>query len=249
MLLTRVEREFVQRLGMSEDDVLDGRQLSQTEIRDAARSQGKLLIIGSECAKSRHRLRTPYGHCAQCDTSKLGYVKRYSISAYVYLARSSSENLFKIGLTESVEQRVRQLNFERYGGAADWRVLRSARAENAGKVEHHAHSLLRSHAVSAQYTKNGRTQEASELFRCDPDTALKAFEAALKWASGHLVSKAATGSTRSRKDAAANKQTKTVSPAATSVIVECGNCSQRVRLILERKGSPKCPRCHTPLRP
>lgn len=249
MLLTRVERAFVQRLGMSEEDVLDGRQLSQKAARDAARGQGKLLVIGSECAKARHRLRTPYGHCVQCDTSKLAYVKRHSISAYVYLARSSSERLFKIGVTEAVEQRVRQLNFERYGGAADWKALRSARAENAGKVEHHAHSLLRSHSVSAGYTKNGRTQEAGELFRCEPDTAFEAFDAALEWASPHPVSKAATGRSRSTKDAAATERTEMVSPAATTVIVECGSCSQRVRLHRDRKGSPKCPRCHTPLGP
>src|SRR5947208_2447587 len=83
VVLTQDEINFLSRHGLSPEDVLDGRHLSQAGARSRAEELGKTLVLGSPCRARGHKLRTRPGHCAQCDPKKIAYQGRFSSPGYV----------------------------------------------------------------------------------------------------------------------------------------------------------------------
>jgi hypothetical protein len=99
----------------------------------------------------------------------------------MYLLRSTAKGLVKIGVAEtSLDQRLRQLCSEKYAGANDWEVVRAESIANAGTLESIAHARLAAFACPVTYVKNKREQRAKEVYSCDLETALAAFDEAIK---------------------------------------------------------------------
>jgi hypothetical protein len=92
----------------------------------------------------------------------------------VYVASSSSVGRVKVGMTTDLEERGKQLNTYRYGGASDWRIVSVVWVERAGEVECKTQYALKDKAVAASYFKAGTEIECHELFACDVQQAKKA---------------------------------------------------------------------------
>jgi hypothetical protein len=172
--LTDGELYFLSRVGLSPDDVHDGRGQSKKYRERAAKEAGKVLVLGPECQAAGHRLRTRSGHCAQCDTRKIAFQERYNAGGYVYIAGSLSGRAIKIGTAQDIPQRERQLRAERHAGYDDWYVLFSIWVNEAGRIENAASSRVISPRVFGTYFKDNIGQTATEVFKCSFSAALTA---------------------------------------------------------------------------
>jgi hypothetical protein len=174
MDLSDNELWFLRRVGLSADDVYDGRGESKDGREWAAKQAGKLLVLGPRCRAAGHRLRTRSGHCAQCDTRKIAYQQRYNSSGYVYIAGSLNGRIIKVGTAQDITQRQRQLRAEQHGGYSDWYVLFSIWVNEAGRVEHDASARVTSPRYFGTYFKDNIEQTATELLQCSFSMALQA---------------------------------------------------------------------------
>ncbi len=180
MPFTDDELRFLRRHRLDEDDVYDGRHQSKEDRYDAAKREGKFLILSSvRCRAAGHRIRTRAGHCFQCDPLKLVYQIRHSKSGYVYVAGSLSARAIKIGTAKDIPQRERQLRAEGYAGFSDWIVLYSIQVSEAGRVEHDASARVPCRRVVSSYFKDGIEQTAVEVLKCSFGDAMKAIEQSL----------------------------------------------------------------------
>jgi hypothetical protein len=87
------------------------------------------------------------------------------------LQASLATKRIKVGMTTDLKQRVQHLNMYGYGNASDWEMLTFAKTERAGECEFEVHSKLTNYAVSATYTKAGKTYDCYEIFSCNLKTA------------------------------------------------------------------------------
>jgi hypothetical protein len=177
--LSDEEKRFLTQHGIPTKDVLDVRSVRRREWEPQAKTRGVYIVLGSPCGRAGHRLRTRAGHCAQCDPKKIAFQKRHSATGFVYVAFSVAQKLVKIGSTSSINTRGRTLRNQEYAGANDWRIRRWARVKNMGKVENDAHSLLKGSSSPRAYQKDGRPQQAAEVYRCHPLEAIKALRTAV----------------------------------------------------------------------
>lgn len=174
MKLTEAEIAFLKSQKLTEDDVFDchGRNMQQSKA--LARQYGKPVLLGEPCKTAGHRLRTRSGHCAQCDTSKLGFQQRHRTRGRVYLAYSANANLLKIGSTINLVARKAKLSFDAIGKARDWRFIFHVEVMDSGRLEQAAHVALSRYATAIPYNKDGAKQISRECFRCKPIVAANA---------------------------------------------------------------------------
>lgn len=143
------------------------------------KAAGAMFAVNTTpCSASKHRIRTRAGHCAMCDTAKIGYMKRHEASGIVYLATSKKGHLVKVGMTERLAERVEQLNSYRYGGQSDWVLKKHKRCERAGYHESQIHKILASWRHDCEYYKDGTWQSCYEVFACSEAVAIDAFDKA-----------------------------------------------------------------------
>jgi hypothetical protein len=174
MPFTDDELRFLRWHGLDQGDVYDGRYQSKERRHDAAKREGKFLVLSSvPCRAAGHRIRTRAGHCFQCDPLKLVYQIRHSKSGYVYIAGSLSGRVIKIGTAKYVGQREGQLRAERYAGYSDWTVLYAIHVSEAGRVEHDASARLPCRRIFNSYFKDGVEQTAIEVLKCSFGTTKK----------------------------------------------------------------------------
>ncbi|MCA1473352.1 GIY-YIG nuclease family protein [Bradyrhizobium sp. IC3195] len=173
---TAEERAFLDRHGFSESEVYDGRHQSKQSRERNARHAGNILILtDSYCKASGHRIRTRAGHCAQCKPANIGFTRRETQTGNVYIAGSLNKRFIKIGVAGDIWQREGQLRAERYGGAADWRVLIHDRVANMQQVERQISLRIAGDRVYRGYLKDGVEQVATEIIRCSFSAALDAY--------------------------------------------------------------------------
>jgi hypothetical protein len=135
-------------------------------------AEGYLWCISPSRCYNGHRLRSRPGHCIQCDTARIAFVKRHHDAAYIYIAGSLASKVVKVGNAIWPWRRVGALNTRRYGGITDWVMLFRSKFEGAGKIEFAAHGLL-----------NRYRRGVKEIFRCDYANARSALVQA---AEGYL---------------------------------------------------------------
>lgn len=162
-MLTRSEMDFLKSQGLTASDVYDGRNQKSAQWKAGVRSEGLTLVLGVPCVRNGHRLRTRSGHCAQCDTSKIAYQNRHRTEGYIYIAGSLSARLLKVGVAVDIEQRLRNLRGQAYGGLRDWQIIYYVKVPDSGRIEADALRRLRSKRVVKSYDKDGTDQAAQEL--------------------------------------------------------------------------------------
>jgi hypothetical protein len=178
-LLTPEELAFLAAYRLDRQDVHDGSLESRRRAIEAARAANQPLYLGTPCAKGGHRLRTRAGHCAQCDPKKLAYLERHRLSGYVYIAESKAAQLRKVGVTDNIDRRSKQIRTVQYGGAGDWEIAYSMWIERAGEVESRALQTLSAYRVARNYIKDGEDQEARELVTAPFSIVLEAVKEAM----------------------------------------------------------------------
>ncbi len=173
-ILSDQQLEFLESQNIPLSRVFDATGMSKKEYQDAMRSLGMEFAYGvSPCKKSGHTLRTRAGHCVQCDTSKVAYQLRHNESGLVYVAYSNRLKLAKIGVAKDIDDRLRNLNSQGYGGAKDWTVKFHKKFNKAGQVEFEIQKTLEQFREVRSYTKTGNAVECRELFNCEPDMVVK----------------------------------------------------------------------------
>ncbi len=161
--LTEAELRFLYTQRIDDSAVMDCAHMSSRRYKWAMEEEGYLWCISpSPCYKS-HRLRSRPGHCIQCDTARIAFVKRHHAAAYIYIAGLLEWKVVKVGNAIWPERRVSALNSRRYGGITDWVILYHIKFEEAGKIEFGAHGRL-----------YGYRRGIKEIFRCNYELARKA---------------------------------------------------------------------------
>jgi hypothetical protein len=160
--------------------VYDARGRGPTSFNDEAKAAGQLFGMARPCEKGGHRLFTRKGHCIQCDTSKIAFMRRFSDTGYVYIAATTKGRLLKIGSTLDVADRSSTLNTEGgYAGFDDWVIIAHAKTPNMGRVEFEVYRALEDLSLSMEYVRGGRKQTAREVMRGDLKRIWKVYQAAI----------------------------------------------------------------------
>lgn len=166
--LSKGELEFLRAQGLDSTAVYDCQGRSIASCKDEAKALGKSVLLHGSCGKAGHRLKSRYGHCVQCDTSKLAYQARKSRAGCVYVAYSRSTKLTKVGFSSNISVREDKINFDAVGGVSDWRLVFYLKSQSAGEIEVGVHDKLAGLKVDRNYVKDGKTQTSKECFDCFP---------------------------------------------------------------------------------
>ena len=161
--LTEHELHFLYTQRIDESAVMDCSSMQSHGYKWHMEQEGYLWCIAPKPCYAGHRLRSHAGHCIQCDTARIAFVKRHHDTAYIYIAGSLDSKVVKIGNAIWPERRVAALNTRNYGGITDWVMLYHAKYEEGGKIEFAAHGLL-----------FGYRRGVKEIFRCNYETAREA---------------------------------------------------------------------------
>lgn len=118
------------------------------------------------CNLFSHTLRSRHGHCIQCNTQALAFIRRYSEKGIVYLLHSHSLNKCKIGTCRDINERLRTLNSQRYGNANDWRLIDCLATENSARVEYNISKMLSPYRFDTEYIRTGKIIKCQEIYDC-----------------------------------------------------------------------------------
>jgi hypothetical protein len=183
--LTDSQRHFIASQGISEDEVFDASNMSARWYKSEMEREGKLFALVANPCYRGHYLRSRSGHCIQCDTKRIAFIKRHYKAAFVYIVGSRSEKLLKIGSSDSPWDRGSHLNQLGYGGVTDWKSLYHASFPDAGKVEFNVHGLLSSFASPRNYFREGVYTSCREIFACQYTAARDALSSASSTPATH----------------------------------------------------------------
>ncbi len=176
--LTQEQINFLNYHGISLDLLFDINGMTKSEYYDKMGRLGKKVGFNANpCPPKRHTLKNRHGHCIQCDTKHISFIKR--TKGFTYLACSRNGKLVKIGFTENIEGREDSLASTRYGGESDWRVFYHVFSESAAKVERATHKELSKFQTFREYSHDGYFHYASELFTCSASISKMALESKL----------------------------------------------------------------------
>ena len=95
--LTKSQLAFIQRMQLDSYSLFDASGLRARDWKLQMKELGKLVAFGvTPCSAGGHSLRTRAGHCLQCNTANLSFLKRMSDRGEVYVAWSSGAKIAKI---------------------------------------------------------------------------------------------------------------------------------------------------------
>lgn len=193
--LSKSQKLFIEKCGLTTGDVFDASGMKKAEYRSQMKALDLLVAYGvSPCKAGGHTMRTRHGHCLQCDTANLGFLKRYKEPGQVYLAWSVRAKWAKIGMAKHAAERIKTLNQWKYGGLDDWSLKLHFDCQKAGEVENVAQSLLAQHSKQGVSYCLGKTvRECRELFQCNLKDAAKALAMAASLDGGKLQSASSSG--------------------------------------------------------
>jgi hypothetical protein len=170
MNITEEQLAFLKENNITLSKVFDATNQKREIYRKSMKALEKLIAINATpCAKYGHTIRTRNGHCCQCNTANIAYIKRHYANGYVYIVGSQEKKVLKVGSTNNIENRVNSLNFENYASINDWELIFYYKCNDMGLIETEAHNKLQKFQVEKTYIKNGRTQIAYEIFDCNYD--------------------------------------------------------------------------------
>jgi hypothetical protein len=170
MNITEEQLFFLKENNIPLSKVFDATNQKRETYRKSMKALEKLIAINATpCAKYGHTIRTRNGHCCQCNTANIAYIKRHYANGYVYIVGSQEKKVLKVGSTNNIENRVNTLNFENYASINDWKLILYYKCNDMGLIEAEAHNKLQKFQVEKTYIKNGRAQTAYEIFDCNYD--------------------------------------------------------------------------------
>jgi hypothetical protein len=157
------ETAFLRQHSIEIEQIFDARGLPGAEWKRQAKELGFLFVYGNPCTNGGHRIKSRAGHCIECNTARIAYMKRETASADLYIAVASRGALFKIGVTNDRFSREVSLRKQRYGGACDWKIIASRRIDNSQFVEREILDDLWERKTTGTHFKDGRDVVAGEM--------------------------------------------------------------------------------------
>src|SRR6202161_4571783 len=101
--LTKEQLDFLYKHEVPLSRVGDATGMRTAEYQKCMKELDLWLAIGVRACKSAgHTLRTRAGHCAQCNTANLAFLRRYEDKGTVYVAQSHAIALTKVGAASDV---------------------------------------------------------------------------------------------------------------------------------------------------
>lgn len=177
--LTNEQIRFLKEQKIDPKFVFNAEGLNRTQYRAIMKDLNKLVAYNTPpCKKEGHTLKTRSGHCCQCNTAVLGFQKRNDSAGIVYIAGSLKSRIIKVGFTKAVEIRSISLNYTKYAGCNDWKILYALNSKSAGKIETKSNSLLHAYASSRDYEHDGHWQDSYETYHCSYSKAKEFVEKA-----------------------------------------------------------------------
>lgn len=176
--LTTQELQFLKKVGIPTLSIFNVKGLPPSKYRPLMKAKGAVLACGvTPCRAKGHQLRDAHGHCVICNPSCLSHAKRHHTEAFVYVAYSATANLVKVGYSDNIDDRIRQMNLHKLATATDWSICKASRCSDAGHVEAEVHKLLKKFRTETKYgAKEGGSRE---VFQCGRRTALRALKLTL----------------------------------------------------------------------
>ena len=179
--VTDIEAKFLYTHKIYPQEVYDARGVSTKAYKKDMKQEEKIIAVNaSPCQKNGHRIRTSSGHCAQCNTAVIAFVKRYHRKGYVYVAYSAKSEITKVGTTIDIADRVRSLNSQRYGGITDWKILKHHHVDAYGRIEFEVQRQLFLEGYEFDSgIEDLKGNLARELFACSPEHAIAILDSKL----------------------------------------------------------------------
>lgn len=175
--LTTVQIDFLKKIGVPINKTFDATGLSKGYYSKVMKERSLEVAYGvTPCAKGNHTLRTRAGHCLQCNSANIRFQNRHTEAGFLYLAKSKSGKIVKFGQTQDIYQRMSSLNESGYGGFIDWEIVLFANVIESGKIEKQIHTEIWHHRAHFEYLKDGRMQEAYEIFKLPLKKAKELFQ-------------------------------------------------------------------------
>lgn len=175
--LTKDQILFLDKHGITLDQVFDASGMRRAEYKAAMKERGCFIAIGVNPCHAGHSMKTRAFHCPECNTASLEFLRRYRQPGYVYVARSSSTALKKIGFSKSPKSRIAQSNVHGLGMVSDWKILRADYCKEAGVVEQKILSAMKNYLVNINY--RGRVEKSREILDCTLWELLEVYMAAI----------------------------------------------------------------------
>lgn len=164
--LTMAQIKFLERHKIPISWTFDATGLSRSSYREIMKTDEKFIAFGVFRCLNGHTLRNRSGDCIQCRTSAIAFGLRSSKSGSVYIARSQSIRLIKIGMSNDPFNRIYIANLEGYAEASDWRVKLHVFAENCGEIEISMRRALAENFKPKPWIRNGEETVSKETFNC-----------------------------------------------------------------------------------
>ena len=139
--------------------------LTRREYQAALSREGKLFAYGIFPCKNGHTLRTA-GGCPECNSQYLSYARHNVSPGYVYIARSNSTRLIKVGLSSDPKNRMYIARLEGYADIWDWVVRDFEYAKEMGRLEAVVKRSLSSYRIDREWVRNGNITKTKEVFSC-----------------------------------------------------------------------------------
>ena len=173
--LTQDQVNFLKFHGISLDLLFDVKGMTNSEFKEKMGRLGKKVAFNANpCPTKGHTLKNRHGHCIQCDTKHISFIKR--TKGFTYLACSMNSKLIKIGFTENIEGREESIVRTRYGGESDWKIFFHFFSNSAARVERETHKEFSKNQTFREYSHDGYFHYASELFTCTASQAKSTLE-------------------------------------------------------------------------
>lgn len=165
--LTLEQIDFLNSQNISLDKVFDATGYSQGEYRLIMKDLGKQIAFNvTPCQQFGHTLRTRAGHCIQCNTAAIAFIKRNDSEGIVYIAGTQKGKIIKIGYTKKASIRNESLNRTKYAGFNDWQILFAIESSIAGQIEAENKSAMLRYSRGFGYNHEGHQQESGETYTC-----------------------------------------------------------------------------------
>lgn len=183
--LSQDQIDFLKAHDISFDLLFDVQGMTNSAFKEKLGRLGKKVAFNARpCPNYGHTLKNRHGHCIQCDTKHIAYIKRNK--GFTYLACSLNAKLIKIGFTECIESREDSLVRNKYGSESDWIVFYYFFSNNAAKIERETQNKLFKFQKFKGYFHNSDYLFASELFDCPAHIAKDILEEQIKKFGGDL---------------------------------------------------------------
>ncbi len=176
--LTREQLQFLSDQNIPLSVMFDAEGLGKEDYARLMKDSDKQFAYGvTVCKRGHETLRSRSGHCIQCDTARIEFLKRNDANRDLFVAGSISKNLIKLGNSADVDKRLESINGECYGGTSDWRLLHIAKSvPRAGGAECRiAEELEKFRVGGIFYFKGPHRQQCYDLFSCAASLAIAAF--------------------------------------------------------------------------